>query len=84
MSFSRSFLSHFKSLTVLQMALDANAAQQSFEMRQLQEGLERNTQVLERILSQGVILDDGEFTRRYQRAVVQYGWRTNKELGLYG
>lgn len=69
--------------TDLQKAFDENAAQQSFEMRQLQEGLERNTQVLEKILSQGVILDDGEFTRRYQRAAKQYGRKANKELGLY-
>lgn len=69
--------------TDLQMALDANAAQQSFEMRQLQEGLERNTQVLEKILSQGIVLDDGEFTRRYQHAATEYRRMSGRELGLY-
>lgn len=55
----------------------------TFEMRQLQEGMERNTQTLERILSKGIVLNDAEFTRRYQRAAVQYGRKANKELGLY-
>lgn len=57
----------------LQMALDARAAQEAFEMRQLQESVERNTQILQKILDNGIILDDNEFTERYKRAAVKYG-----------
>lgn len=67
----------------LQMALDARAAQEAFEMRQLQESVERNTQILQKILDKGIILDDNEFENRYKRAAVRYGRRTNAELGLY-
>ena len=67
----------------LQMALDARAAQEAFEMRQLQESVERNTQILQKILDNGIILDDNEFENRYKRAAVRYGRRTNAELGLY-
>lgn len=69
--------------STLQMCLDEKAALETFEIRQLKDSVEQNTRILEKLLEQGVILNDNEFTRRYQRSAVAYGRRTGKELGLY-
>lgn len=67
----------------LQMEMDEKMAQAAYENRQLKDAVERNTQILEKILSQGVVLDDNNFTDRYKRAASKFMDRNHYEMGLY-
>lgn len=67
----------------LQMEMDEKMAQMAYENRQLQDAVEHNTQVLEKILAQGVVLDDNNFTDRYKRAASKFMDRNHYEMGLY-
>lgn len=67
----------------LQMEMDEKMAQMAYENRQLKDAVERNTQILEKILSQGVVLDDNNFTDRYKRAASKFMDRNHYEMGLY-
>ncbi|MFG6330515.1 MAG: hypothetical protein K1W28_01595 [Lachnospiraceae bacterium] len=69
--------------TTLQMEMDEKMAQMAYENRQLQDAVERNTQILEKILAQGVVLDDNNFTDRYKRAASKFMDRNHYEMGLY-
>ena len=67
----------------IQMDVDEKMAQMAYENRKLQDAVEQNTKILEKILSQGIVLDDNEFTGRYKRAAAKFMDRHHYEMGLY-
>lgn len=79
--YSDSDMSRLKS--TLQMEMDEKMAQMAYENQQLRDAVEKNSQILEKILAQGIILDDNEFTGRYKRASSKFYKQHRYEMGLY-
>ena len=69
--------------TTLQMEMDEKMAQMAYENRQLRDAVEQNTQILEKILAQGIVLDDNTFTSRYKSASSKFYKQHRYEMGLY-
>ena len=72
--------SRFQNMMMLE--LDAMKAETAFENRQLRESVEQNTRILQKILDQGIILDDNQFETRFKRSARSYRSRTGRELGI--
>lgn len=68
--------------STMQMELDARMAEMEFENRQLRESMKENNNILEKILAQGIILDDNEFNRRYKSGASKYRKQTGRQLGI--
>lgn len=71
---------NFKSAVRIEM--DSVRAELSFENRQLRENVEQNTKILQRILDQGIVLDDNQFEMRFKRSANSYRRRTGGQLGV--
>ncbi len=69
--------------TTLQMEMDEKMAQVAYENRQLRDAVEQNTQILEKILAQGIVLDDNTFTSKYKSASSKFYKQHHYEMGLY-
>lgn len=69
--------------TTLQMEMDEKMAQMAYENRQLRDAVEQNTQILEKILAQGIVLDDNTFTSKYKSASSKFYKQHRYEMGLY-
>lgn len=68
--------------STMQMEMDARMAELEFENRQLRETMEQSNQILEKILAQGIVLDDNEFTKRYKSSATNFRRRTGSQLGI--
>lgn len=79
--YSESDMSRLKS--TLQMEMDEKMAQMAYENRQLRDAVEQNTQILEKILAQGIVLDDNTFTSKYKSASSKFYKQHRYEMGLY-
>lgn len=69
--------------STLQMEMDEKMAQMAYENRQLRDAVEQNTQILEKILAQGIVLDDNTFTSKYKSASSKFYKQHRYEMGLY-
>ena len=68
--------------SAMQMEMDARMAEYEFEMQQMRESNERVVEVLERIESKGIVLDDNTFEKKYKSSAKAYRKRTGGQLGV--
>lgn len=68
--------------STMQMEIDTKMASLDFQNQQLQSSIEENTSVLQEILARGIVLDDNNFTKRYERSARAYRRRTGAQLGV--
>ena len=62
--------------------IDVKMAEYSYQMRQLQQSIENQNQILEEMNAKGLVFDDNAMVKKYQTAATKFRRQTGRQLGI--
>lgn len=68
--------------TTMHDEIDVKMAEYSYQMRQLQQSIETQNQILEDMNAKGLVFDDNVMVKKYQTAATKFRRQTGKQLGI--
>lgn len=68
--------------TTMHDEIDVKMAEYSYQMRQLQQSIETQNQILEEMNAKGLVFDDNAMVKKYQTAATKFRRQTGRQLGI--
>jgi phage-related protein len=68
--------------TTMHDEIDVKMAEYSYQMRQLQQSIENQNQILEEMNAKGLVFDDNAMVKKYQTAATKFRRQTGRQLGI--